>query len=70
MSDKSSHELRKLIRQTINQADGAPRRSEVVSIVSKADGATEAAVRDALDESERLGFVYCVGDEDPEVKLL
>lgn len=60
--------LRRTVRQTIQQADGAPSRDELIGGVIEEMGVPEAAVDSELDALERAGFVYLVGDV-PEVKL-
>jgi hypothetical protein len=62
-------ELRRSVRRTIKQADDAPHRSDVVGIVAAGMGVAETVVNDELDALEQHGFVYLVGDGDPEVKL-
>jgi hypothetical protein len=61
--------LRKTIRQTLRDADDPPQRSDLVATVAVVRGAPEQAIADELDALERHGFVYCVGDDDPAVKL-
>ena len=67
--DSDAVTIRRTIRQTIRDADDPPRRTALVELVSTRTGAPATAVRDELDACERHGFVYLVGDDDPEVKL-
>lgn len=61
--------LRRTIRQTIREADDPPTYSDLVGIVATGRGVPEEVVSSELDACEREGFVYCVGDDDPVVKL-
>jgi hypothetical protein len=61
--------VRRTIRETIQAAAEPPSQSDLVDTVARLAGVPETAVRDELDACERHGFVYCVGDDDPEVKL-
>lgn len=61
--------IRRTVRTTIESADDHPTRSKVVEATATLTDAPADAVRAELDELEKHGFVYLVGEDDPVVKL-
>lgn len=62
--------IRRTVRETITAAKTPPVRSDLVETVATiADCPTDAVDRE-LDALERNGYLYLVGGDDPEVKLV
>jgi len=61
-------DLRRNVRQTIRDRDTVTRSTLVEAVAAETDNPTDAIDRE-LDALEREGFVYLVGDGDPEVRL-
>jgi hypothetical protein len=58
---QQTQQLRRSVRKTAERHDSIS-VAEVVSEVKNTTGAKEAAVLDVVDELERNGFVYLVGE--------
>jgi uncharacterized protein YgbK (DUF1537 family) len=67
-TDIDRPELRRTVRNTIRDRDTVT-RSTLVEAVAAETNAPNEAVNSELDALEREGFVYLVGDDDPEVRL-
>lgn len=69
-TDPDRTAIRTSIRETIRAADTPPTRGDLTDLVATMTDADAAAVAAELDELERTGFVYLVGDGDgAEVNL-
>lgn len=69
-TDPDRTAIRTSIRETIRAADTPPKRGDLCALVATMTDTDAAAVAAELDELERTGFVYLVGDgDDAEVKL-
>jgi len=72
MSDTEHATDSRTVRKTLLDAvrkRGSPDRSTVVTVTAIVADVPQSRVVDTLDELERQGEVYLVGDDNPEVKL-
>jgi len=69
-TDPDRTAIRTSIRETIRAADTPPTRGDLIELVATMTDTDADAVDAELDELERTGFVYLVGDgADAEVNL-
>jgi len=61
--------IRRTIQQLLRERDDSPTRSEVVINANLRLDASAPMIAGELDELERNGLVYCVGENDPAVKV-
>jgi hypothetical protein len=67
MSDSPT--IRQTLQTLLRERDTPPTRSELVINANLRCAASAPAIAGELDELERLGEVYTVGDDDPVVKV-
>jgi hypothetical protein len=69
MSQPESVTIRQTLQELLRERDDPPTRSELVLNANLRLDASAPMIAGEVDELERRGLVYCVGEDDPEVKI-
>jgi len=55
-------QLRSEVRSIVERSDEPPTKARLINLVAAGCAAGPETVAEALDELEREGFIYCVGE--------